>query len=284
MDDRITEPEPPRHQETKRRIQQILAALERLYGRPELRPHGDLLGELTGAILSQNTSDVNSYRAYESLRRAFPDWRQVIQARDEEIAKAIRVAGLSMQKAPAIRAAVTALMVDGYEQRVRWLRTAPLDEARDWLQSLPGVGPKTAACVLLFALGRPALPVDTHVFRVSQRLGLLPPGVSPTAAHGLLEAIVPSTDRFRFHVLLIRHGRAICQSRRPACGRCVLVPWCEYAGKRTTGDPEQQFPTTHAVALARPAAHVSARCDASGTPQNPISVGGSNRDESERET
>ncbi len=216
------------HAEHHRKIEQILAALEACYGRPVHHQHGDVLEELVGTILSQNTSDVNSERAYRSLRQTFPDWRGLTRASDDEIAEAIRSAGLSRQKAPAIRAAVAALLDDGYEERVRWLREAPLEEARAWLQSLPGVGPKTAACVLLFALGRPALPIDTHVYRVSQRLGLLPPGISASAAHRSLESLVPSEDVFRFHVLLIRHGRAVCRARRPMCERCVITDLCDY--------------------------------------------------------
>ncbi len=216
------------HVEDREKIKQILAALEARYGRPVHHQHGDVLEELVGTILSQNTSDVNSERAYRSLRQAFPDWSDLARASDDEIAEAIRSAGLSRHKAPAIRAAVVALLDDEYEERVRWLREAPLEEARAWLQSLPGVGPKTAACVLLFALGRPALPIDTHVYRVSQRLGLLPPGISASAAHRYLEPLVPPDDVFRFHLLLIRHGRAVCRARRPTCERCVISHDCDY--------------------------------------------------------
>ncbi|GBD15383.1 Ultraviolet N-glycosylase/AP lyase [bacterium HR26] len=214
------------------RIEPILTALEACYGRPINQPHGNVIEELVGTILSQNTSDLNADRAFQSLRRAFPDWRRLAEASDDEIARAIHSAGLSRQKAPAIRAAVTALLDAGYPDRTQWLREAPLEDARAWLQSLPGVGPKTAACVLLFALGRPALPVDTHVYRVSQRLGLLPPGISAEAAHQLLESVVPPDDVHRFHILLIRHGRAVCHARRPACERCVLTAWCDYYNRQ----------------------------------------------------
>lgn len=225
-------------------IELILTALEACYGRPINQPHGNVMEELVGTILSQNTSDLNTDRAFQSLRRAFPDWRQLAQASDDQIAEAIRSAGLSRQKAPAIRAAVAALLDAGYPDRTQWLREASLEDARAWLQSLPGVGPKTAACVLLFALGRPALPVDTHVYRVSQRLGLLPPSISAEAAHQLLESFVPPDDVYRFHILLIRHGRAICHARRPACERCVLTTWCDYYNRQQReSDTARERPT-----------------------------------------
>ncbi|MCM8750544.1 endonuclease III [Thermomicrobiaceae bacterium CFH 74404] len=223
------------------KVAPILDALEQCYGRPTNQPHGNVLEELVGTILSQNTSDLNADRAFDSLRQAFPDWHQLAQASDDQIVEAIRSAGLSRQKAPAIRAAVAALLDAGGADRTQWLQQAPLEEARAWLEALPGVGPKTASCVLLFALGRPALPVDTHVYRVSQRLGLLPPGVPAASAHKSLEAIVSPDDVYRFHVLLIRHGRVVCQARRPACERCVLTIWCDYYNRQRQGNvPERE--------------------------------------------
>jgi len=278
----ITEAESARLGDTRRKIALILATLERVYGKPDLRPHGDLLGELVGTILSQNTSDLNSQRAYQSLRHAFPDWHQVRQASNEEIARVIQTAGLSRQKAPAIRAAVTALLEDG-EQRADWLRTAPLDDARAWLQSLPGVGPKTAACVLLFALGRPALPVDTHVFRVSMRLGLLPPGASPVAAHRLLEALVPPGDILRFHVLLIRHGRAVCHARHPACSRCLVATWCEYRRQHASNHSENQLTPGHGAHRVRLADRKSALRSPAATPDDRETFAGVIPHESERD-
>ncbi|MBX6752800.1 MAG: endonuclease III [Thermorudis peleae] len=203
----------------------LLARLQERYGPVIIEPTNDILGELVETILSQHTSDHNADLAYQKLRQRFPTWEEVCRAHIAEIAEAIRSAGLSRHKAPIIRAVICTMLQEGQE-RLAWLATAPLAEAQAWLETLPGVGPKTAACVLLFGLGRPALPVDTHVYRVAQRLGLLPPRCTSERAHQLLAALVPPEYRAAFHVLLIRHGRQCCHARNPRCPTCPILDYC----------------------------------------------------------
>ncbi len=201
----------------------IIDLLVPLYGMPVLRPSGDPLSELILTLLSQNTSDVNSGRAFISLMRRFPSWRAMAEAPLAEIEAAIRPGGLARQKAPRIQAVLRAVEARFPDFDLGVLCALPLEEVRAWLRSLPGVGPKTAACVLLFSLGFPALPVDTHVERVAKRLGLVPERMTAERAHGHLEALVRPSDYYIFHMLLIKHGRRTCSARRPACSRCPLV-------------------------------------------------------------
>ena len=184
--------------------------------------------ELVLTILSQNTSDTNSGRAFMRLRQRFPTWEAAMEAPAGELEAAIAVGGLAKQKAPRIKASLRAV----YEARGSWdldfLRGLPLDEAKAWLRALDGVGPKTAACVLMFALGRPALPVDTHVLRVAQRLGLVPPKATAERAHDILEAMLDPHDVYPFHIMLIKHGRRLCRAQRPLCEACPLLDICSF--------------------------------------------------------
>ena len=198
------------------------------YGRLTLAPGGDPLDELIGTILSQNTSDVNSGRAYTQLRALYPHWEEVLDASDDELYEAIKPAGLGRIKAPRIKNTLREVLKRRGELNLDFLGQLPLEESKRWLISLDGIGPKTAACVLLFALGRPALPVDTHVYRVSRRLGLIDPKVSADAAHALLEAALPPEHVYEFHIDIIRHGRRICHAQRPDCGKCMLRDLCGY--------------------------------------------------------
>ncbi len=200
------------------------------YGVPEWRPDGDALGGLIGTILSQSTSDVNSDRAYRQLVAAFPSWEAVRDAPTDAVAAAIRSGGLANLKAARIQQVLRALTerIGGGPLTLDALDTMDLDAALAWLRELPGVGPKTAACVLLFSLGRPAFPVDTHVFRVARRIGLIGPRVNPEAAHGVLDRAVPLEWRHTLHVNMIRHGRQVCHAQRPECERCVVRSWCDY--------------------------------------------------------
>jgi endonuclease-3 len=185
------------------------------------------LSELVLTILSQNTADRNSGRAFTSLFGTFSSWDAVAAADLEEVVESIRLGGLAQQKGPRIQAALRAVAErTGGDFNLDFLEPMPVDEARAWLRSLPGVGPKTAACVLLFALGKPAMPVDTHVERVSKRLGLVPKTTTAEKAHELLESMVQEDDYYRFHMLLIKHGRRLCAARSPACIRCPLSPDC----------------------------------------------------------
>jgi endonuclease-3 len=188
----------------------------------------DPVATLVSTILSQNTNDVNRDRAFDQLRDRFPTWEAVRDAPEEGLLEAIRPAGLGPTKAPRIQEVLRIISRERGQITLDFLGEMATEEARDWLTGLPGVGPKTAAIVLLFALGKPAFPVDTHVHRVSQRLGLIPQGTSREKAHQLLEEIVPPDIYYPFHLNLIEHGRAVCHARNPKHERCVLQDACEY--------------------------------------------------------
>jgi endonuclease-3 len=212
-------------------IEIVLGRLGERYEHPAWsEPRLDPVSELVLTILSQNTSDLNSARAFGLLRAAYPDWDAVLAAPTNEVADIIRPGGLANVKAPRIQrvlAEVRDATVDApYD--LAFLGGLPLEEAKAWLAGLPGIGPKTAAIVLLFGFGRPALPVDTHVFRVATRLGLLPPKTDVVRAHALLEASLAPEEVYPFHVELIRHGREVCHARRPACEACPLTDLCAY--------------------------------------------------------
>jgi endonuclease-3 len=208
--------------------QEIVRRLSALYGTPEWRPHGDPMTELVLTILSQNTSDANSGRAFMRLRARFPTWESLLAADPPAIEEAIRIGGLSQVKAVRIKALLAEVVRRRGSLDLSFLRALSPPEARAWLEGLPGVGPKTAACVLLFSLGLPALPVDTHVHRVALRLGLVPLRTPPARAQALLEEWVPPELHYQFHVLLIRHGRRLCRAQRPLCPRCPLLADCPY--------------------------------------------------------
>jgi endonuclease-3 len=187
----------------------------------------DPLPELIGTILSQNTSDVNSGRAYEALRAAFPTWEQVRDAPVERVATAIHSGGLAGIKAARIQRVLATIAEQRGRLELGFLADLPVDEARRWLMSLDGVGAKTAACVLMFALGKPVIPVDTHVHRVSGRLGLSALKDTPEETEAILESLVPPAMRYPFHLNVIAHGRRICKAQRPRCTLCVLACHCD---------------------------------------------------------
>lgn len=198
------------------------------YGEPTWRPHLDPVSELVSTVLSQNTNDVNRDAAFGRLRSLFPTWEQVRDADTEAVVEAIRTAGLANQKGPRIQKALHFITEERGELDLSFLSDWPVEEAKDWLTSINGVGPKTAAIVLLFSLGRPAFPVDTHVHRVTKRLGLIGPRVSREKAHDELEHLVPQQDYYPLHLNLIRHGREVCTSRNPRCTECALSDLCDY--------------------------------------------------------
>ena len=202
--------------------------LATLYGEPVATPSGDGVAELILTILSQNTADVNSGRAFISMMRAHNSWDAIADADTEELIATIQPGGLARQKAPRIQAVLREIRAREDGWNLQWLASLPPAEAKSWLRSLPGVGPKTAACVLLFALGVPALPVDTHVERVSKRLGLIAESATADQAHDLLEAMLPPAEFYRFHMLLIKHGRRTCLARNPACSRCPVADGCPW--------------------------------------------------------
>jgi endonuclease-3 len=209
-------PPPPK------RLRTILAKLRAEYGRPVGTPHRAPIDELVLTVLSQNTNDRNRDVAYERLRERFESWAEVREAPVEEVVEAIRPGGLAVTKAPRIQAILRAIGDDD----LAWLETAPLAEARNYLCELPGVGRKTAACVLLFAYGRPDIPVDTHVHRVGTRLGLFRPGAPLDECHDELLRLATGSDPYEAHVALIRHGRRTCHARSPRCDECPLRRTC----------------------------------------------------------
>jgi endonuclease-3 len=211
------------------KVEEAIQLLEKEYGQSTRRRRLDPLSELIATILSQNTSDVNSGRAFDSLLSTFSSWDRVVDAGTEEIAAAIVHGGLSRVKAPRIKAILEKIRRDKGSLDLAFLDEMPLDDARRWLQSLPGVGPKTAACVLLFSLDKPAFPVDTHVYRVSRRLGLIQNGISPDKAHRILESLVPADAVYQFHMNMVTHGRRVCRAQRPRCHECILMRVCDYA-------------------------------------------------------
>ncbi len=197
------------------------------YGEREWRPR-DPLSVLISAILSQNTSDVNRDQAWRRLKERFSTWEDVLAADTVEIAEAIRPGGLADIKAPRILEILRTIKRERGELTLDFLAEMEVDEAKRWLISLNGVGPKTAAIVLLFALGKPAFPVDTHVHRVSRRLGLIGPKTSREQAHEILEALLPPEIYYTFHLNLIAHGRQVCKSQQPRCAACTLREHCDY--------------------------------------------------------
>lgn len=210
----------------KATIDRILESLKRYYGPLSEKPQHSPISELIRTILSQNTSDINSDRAYTSLVSSFPTWQDVALARDSDIADAIRSGGLAEIKSSRIRLILQEIMYQRGELSLDFLRDLPLSEAKAWLKQLPGVGPKTAACVLLFSLNMPAMPVDTHVLRVSRRLGLLSNSMPADRAHDLLEGMVSPEQVLEFHLYLILHGRRTCKSRKPLCRICSIAEIC----------------------------------------------------------
>jgi endonuclease-3 len=201
--------------------------------------------ELILTVLSQNTSDVNSDRANAAMRGRFPTWEALAQADPTELAAAIRPGGLANIKAPRILAILEEIeRRQGGSLDLSWMRGARSEEVAGYLTSLPGVGPKTAACVLAFSLGRPALPVDTHVHRVARRLGFFDERTNAAKAHLVMEELVPPRLRVRLHVGMIRLGRTICRAGRPVCGICPLQDLCPTAPSVLGGTRHARRPTS----------------------------------------
>lgn len=215
---------------TRRRVRSVSGRLREVYGVPLMAPHGDPLAELVLTVLSQSTNDRNRDVAFLRLRSRFPSWEAVMQAPLEEVEEAIRPGGISKVKSARIKAILDAIEASGRDPldplSLDWLQHVPLDEARDHLISLPGVGRKTAACVLLFTWGLRDVPVDTHVSRVGMRLELLRPGAGFEELHDQMLAITEPGQELELHVNLLRHGRRTCHARVPACGRCALARVC----------------------------------------------------------
>jgi endonuclease-3 len=186
------------------------------------------IDELISTILSQNTNDLNRDRAFNGLRARFPTWEAVRDTKKTSIINAIRPAGLSNQKAPRIQKVLREITKERGSLDLGFLKELPLEEARAWLTKFNGVGPKTAAIVLLFSLGRPAFPVDTHIYRVTGRIGLRPEKMTVEQAHPYLEQLFPPETYYAAHLNLIRLGREVCQARKPLCPRCPIRELCDY--------------------------------------------------------
>lgn len=213
----------------RRRLRAIARRLDRAFGPLEPPRASDPLDELIWTVLSQHTSDLNAERAFHALRSAYPTWEEVVAARPGALADVIRSGGLANTKAPRVQTILRE--IDEREGRYDLSVLHGLDDraAREYLTSLPGVGPKTAAVVMAFALERDAIPVDTHVHRVSRRLGLIPPKASAERAHDLLHDLVPNELKTPLHVGLIRLGREVCKAPRPRCEDCPLADLCPTA-------------------------------------------------------
>jgi endonuclease-3 len=244
----------------RRRLSElVLDRLGERYDHPTWAgPRLDPVSELVLTILSQNTADTNSFRAFMALRARYATWPEVLAATTDELVEVIRPGGLAPTKAPRIQR-VLAEVHDATHGSwdLSFLGEWPLEEARQWLIDLPGIGRKTAAIVLLFGFGRPALPVDTHVYRVALRLGLIPPKTDLERAHHLLEAALQPNEMYAFHVELIRHGRDTCRAPRPICGLCPLTDLCPYFALASRGKaPMASVPRGHPdAAEAEPRYH-----------------------------
>ncbi|NJL96193.1 MAG: endonuclease III [Anaerolineae bacterium] len=209
--------------------------LTEAYGYPAWRQHLPPVDELVSTILSQATSDGNRDKGFYALKARYPDWQSVRDAPVEEIEQTIRPAGLSRQKAPRIQAALRFVTEHQGTLSLEFLDDLPVAEAKAWLTQMDGIGHKTAAIILCFAFNKPAFPVDTHVHRVTARLGLIGPRTDAEKAHHELEAIVPPSDYYAVHLNLIQHGRTLCKARNPRCAACFLCPHCRYYQEQQEG-------------------------------------------------
>ena len=210
----------------KVRTQDVMDYLGAQYGPVQWHVRYTPAEELVYTILSQHTSDLNSERAFKSLITTFETLGAVADASVDSIEEAIRRGGLAKQKAPRIKNVLCQIRDEIGSFDLSFLAEMPLDEAKAWLKRLNGIGPKTAAIILCFSLGMPAMPVDTHIFRVSKRLGLIGPKVNADKAHDILEPLVAPEDVFAFHMYLIQHGRQVCKAQRPLCDECALAWGC----------------------------------------------------------
>lgn len=221
--------------ELEARIKQIRAVLIDAYGMPEWREPLTAVDELVSTILSQNTNDTNRDAAFNALKATFPDWQSVMNANPQAVIEAIRTAGLANQKGPRIQQALREIAEHNRgEISLDFLRTMPKEEARAWLTGVNGVGPKTAAIVLQFSLGIPAFPVDTHIYRVTGRMGLRPHKLTVEKAHTYLEELIPEDAFYDLHLNLIRLGREVCGARKWYCDRCPVETLCDFDHKQMT--------------------------------------------------
>jgi endonuclease III len=215
---------------SKRAIKVHTKLLE-AFGEPIWRNPLPAIDELVSTILSQNTNDMNRDRAFNALRANLPTWEAVRDAKTRDVVNAIRPAGLANQKGPRIQKVLQAITQERRSLDLSFLADLPLEEARAWLTKFNGVGPKTAAIVLCFSLGRPAFPVDTHIYRVTGRIGLRPEKMTVEQAHPHLESVFPPETYYAAHLNLIRLGREVCHARKPECPKCPIIKLCDYEEK-----------------------------------------------------
>ena len=215
----------------KERAIKIHETLLEAFGEPIWRTPLPAIDELVSTILSQNTNDVNRDRGFDALRAKFPSWEAVRDAKAEDVMDAIRPAGLANQKGPRIQQVLRAITEERGVLDLEFLAELPVEEARAWLTKFNGVGPKTAAIVLCFSLNMPAFPVDTHIYRVSGRIGLRPEKMNVEQAHPYLESIFPPETYYAAHLNIIRLGREICGARKPNCPQCPIIKLCDYKEK-----------------------------------------------------
>ena len=214
-------------------VRYVVQNLERAYGVPENKwTDWDVLDMLVAVILSQATSDANSDRTYDALKKRFPTWDSVLRARERTLVETIRLGGLANQKAAVIRDLLRQIKERHGSFDLSFLKKMPAAEAVAYLASFRGVGPKTAACTLLFACATEVFPLDTHIFRILRRVGLIPQKCTDARAHEIMNRIVPPGKFYSFHVNLVRHGRALCRPRDPVCERCPIVEYCDYGRER----------------------------------------------------
>ena len=214
--------------ETEKPFKYIVQNLENTFGEPKPAPKSDPLSMLVNIILSQATSDVNSERTFRNLKKRFKNWGNVLAAEESEIADAIRLGGLANQKAKVIRDLLRQIKEVRGALSLKFIEKMPDDDARDFLQNFRGIGPKTVACTLLFACHKEVFPIDTHIFRILKRMGILPEKITDAKAHRLLDELVPKGKFYSLHVNLIRLGKQICRPREPLCDQCPLIEYCDY--------------------------------------------------------
>jgi len=218
----------------KRKLRSVDRLLEKQYGtRKRRRKRVDPLDELIRTILSQNTNDRNRDRAYAAMREVYPTWDDVMNAPRARLEKVLKPGGLAKTKSARIQRILRSIAKSG-KLNLNYLRRLPIEEVEKDLESFDGVGPKTVRCVLLFSLGREAFPIDTHIFRVLTRLGVVPSGMTVAKAHDHVPQFVPEGRSYALHLNIIAHGRAVCRARNPACDACVLRRQCDYYAETFT--------------------------------------------------
>lgn len=218
--------------DTEKPLQYIIQNLERTYGVPENRRARDPLDMLIQIILSQATSDTNSHRTFAALKKRFPTWERLLRAREATIADCIRSGGLANQKAAVIKSILRQIKEEHGTLDLSFLHELSAPEAARYLSQFRGIGPKTVACTLLFACRKEVFPLDTHIFRILRRIGLIPQKCTDARAHEIMNRLVPAGKFYSFHVNLIRHGRTLCRPREPLCERCPVIEYCDYGNDK----------------------------------------------------